>query len=675
MLRRTAACGLAAAAALALPAAAQDAYVIGLTGAHDRARRQLPRAGGRGAAPLCRAASTRPAASTARRSSLICRTTRPSRQGGRQRQEAAHPGQRHPADQRQPVVDLRADDGGGQARQACRCCLRRGLPQGRATAGRMRCSSARRLRARATTAAPSLAFVKETAKEPVQDRLRRDGDPDLARRDRLCRGATPRRIGMTPVDKEIIPPPTPDYTPFATKLKEAGANWVFSWAPWVTRCAPSRRCAGSAGRATTSPWAHLEAEGELPRVKDAEVLRHRRQRAVPGRPADPPEIAEAAKAANAQVSGQPDDRRLDRRHGGRGRARRRGWPADAGQDGRPRWPTSRSTPRACAAVRSSGPRTTTSAPSSTIASIAGTRQGDRPGQGLDRLRREVISQSRRERTSAPMERGEARGRACAYARPGPGIPLRAIRDAGCSHRNVQLVVNIVVLAAIYALIACGYVLIYRVSRVLNLAHGELMMLGAYLLLDHGVAVRGHPVDGDRGGARAQPRGRRAGLSVPDAQDDRRDGAGRGAHHGRARHPAARRHGADLVGAAAVSGAGARLANPSIALPGGARISLCAALLVVRRRSSSTRRCSRSCASARWGVRMRAAGQNPLLAAQRGINLHAVYALAWGLSTLTGALAGMLIALDSGLDQHHGDDRPQGVSGRAGRRARQPRSAR
>ena len=47
---------------------------------------------------------------------------------------------------------------------------------------------------------------------------------------------------------------------------------------------------------------------------------------------------------------------------------------------------------------------------------------------------------------------------------------------------MQLAVNIVVLAAIYALIACGYVLIYRVSRVLNLAHGELMMLGAYLLL-------------------------------------------------------------------------------------------------------------------------------------------------------------------------------------------------
>ena len=53
---------------------------------------------------------------------------------------------------------------------------------------------------------------------------------------------------------------------------------------------------------------------------------------------------------------------------------------------------------------------------------------------------------------------------------------------------------------------------------------------------------------------------------------------------------------------------------------------------------------------RWGIRMRAAGQNPLLAAQRGIRLHGIYALAWGLATFTGGLAGMLIACDSALDQ-------------------------
>src|SRR5690606_23027157 len=68
--------------------------------------------------------------------------------------------------------------------------------------------------------------------------------------------------------------------------------------------------------------------------------------------------------------------------------------------------------------------------------------------------------------------------------PAPGRErfqsVQSVRDGKGEH--LQLVVNIAVLASIYALIACGYVLIYRTSRVLNLAHGELMMLAAYLLM-------------------------------------------------------------------------------------------------------------------------------------------------------------------------------------------------
>jgi branched-chain amino acid transport system permease protein len=90
-----------------------------------------------------------------------------------------------------------------------------------------------------------------------------------------------------------------------------------------------------------------------------------------------------------------------------------------------------------------------------------------------------------------------------------------------------------------------------------------------------------------------------------------------------------------------------VSNPSFALPGGAYISLWSLVLV------GTNVVIYAALFAflrfgRWGVRMRAAGQNPLLAAQRGINLHGIYALAWSLSTLTGALAGILLALDSGL---------------------------
>ena len=36
--------------------------------------------------------------------------------------------------------------------------------------------------------------------------------------------------------------------------------------------------------------------------------------------------------------------------------------------------------------------------------------------------------------------------------------------------------------ALYALLAAGYVIVYRASRILNFAHGELMMLGAYFAL-------------------------------------------------------------------------------------------------------------------------------------------------------------------------------------------------
>src|SRR5690606_24512270 len=58
---------------------------------------------------------------------------------------------------------------------------------------------------------------------------------------------------------------------------------------------------------------------------------------------------------------------------------------------------------------------------------------------------------------------------------------------------MQLVANIVVLTAIYGLICCGYVLAYRVSRVLNLAHGEIMMVGGYLLLTLALLLGGDPI--------------------------------------------------------------------------------------------------------------------------------------------------------------------------------------
>ena len=45
--------------------------------------------------------------------------------------------------------------------------------------------------------------------------------------------------------------------------------------------------------------------------------------------------------------------------------------------------------------------------------------------------------------------------------------------------NLQLVVGGLALGAVYALVALGFVLVFKATDVLNLAHGEFLMLGGY----------------------------------------------------------------------------------------------------------------------------------------------------------------------------------------------------
>ena len=214
---------------------------------------------------------------------------------------------------------------------------------------------------------------------------------------------------------------------------------------------------------------------------------------------------------------------------------------------------------------------------------------------------------------------------------------------------MQLIVNITVLAAIYALLACGYVLIYRVSRVMNMAHGELAMLGAYLLYTTASLFVGHPATAI---VAAVVLSLTVGVLVYLLLMRKMTG-----EMVLAAILTTIAIGILLRGLIVLIWSAAqqhplqalKFSNPSIELVGGARISTCAALMV-----AATILVYGGLFAflrfGRWGVRLRAGGQNPVLAAQRGINLNAIYALAWGLSTLTGSIAGMLIALDSGLDQ-------------------------
>ena len=214
---------------------------------------------------------------------------------------------------------------------------------------------------------------------------------------------------------------------------------------------------------------------------------------------------------------------------------------------------------------------------------------------------------------------------------------------------MQLAVNIVVLASIYALISCGYVLIYRVSRVLSLAHGEMMMLGAYGLFATASLFSAQPY-----------------LALPIA-------ALLGATVGGLVYVLRMRR---MTGEAVLAAVLATIAlgiflrgmmllvwgaqeqhplpllgftNASVAITANARVSVVSLTLVCITAAVYLGLFAFLRYSA-WGIRMRAAGQNPLLAAQRGIGLHSIYALAWWLATFTAGLAGMLIACDSALDQ-------------------------
>lgn len=212
---------------------------------------------------------------------------------------------------------------------------------------------------------------------------------------------------------------------------------------------------------------------------------------------------------------------------------------------------------------------------------------------------------------------------------------------------MQLIANIIVLTSIYALISCGYVLIYRVSRVLNLAHGELMMVGAYLLLTTASLIPNPVVAIPVAAILSLTMGalvylllmrRMTGESVLAAI------------------LTTIALGILLRGLIVIFFSAAHqypavplgIHSSSVEVLPGARISSLSLILVI-----VTAVVYGSLFAflklSRWGLRMQAAGQNPLLAAQRGINLHLIYALVWGIAVFTGSVAGMLISLDAGLD--------------------------
>jgi branched-chain amino acid transport system permease protein len=214
---------------------------------------------------------------------------------------------------------------------------------------------------------------------------------------------------------------------------------------------------------------------------------------------------------------------------------------------------------------------------------------------------------------------------------------------------MQLIVNLFVLSALYCLICCGYVLIYRTSRVLNLAHGEFMALGGYFLFTVSSGLFSRPIPSFL---------LTCVLSIA---------FGFFVYFFLMRFMT----GESIFAAVLVTIALGILLRGLISLIWTSQLWYPLQYLqmqnashqIIRGAVISTFGIMKVLSAVglylglffclkftKWGLRMRAVGEKPLLASQRGIGLHRYYALSWGIGAFSGGLAGMTQACDSGLDQ-------------------------
>jgi len=213
---------------------------------------------------------------------------------------------------------------------------------------------------------------------------------------------------------------------------------------------------------------------------------------------------------------------------------------------------------------------------------------------------------------------------------------------------MQLAVNVLVLTALYAMLAEGFVLIYRASRVFNLAHGDVMMLGGYVLFTCLVATEGNlwaavPLALAAGfitGVAVYLAGIRPLAGYPVASIVLVTVAigilirslATLVWSGQVRYPGNLLPFKDtphpIWGNAVVSTLD--LASIGVALV------FFIVLVVLLQRTA-------------LGVRMRAAAENPRLAAASGINIHRVIALSWGLACFGATLGALFYTTRVNLD--------------------------
>ncbi len=208
---------------------------------------------------------------------------------------------------------------------------------------------------------------------------------------------------------------------------------------------------------------------------------------------------------------------------------------------------------------------------------------------------------------------------------------------------MSLLVLILIQASFYALLGMGYVLIYRATRVLNLAHGDLMVFGAFLFYQALVTSNGSlaiAIVAAFVGAMLLGAIVYAGIMRPLAGYPVAVGVLATIAlgillrtivtliwSGQTRYPAEYLgqlgRPIQLFGGVAISGIDAAIVVVAV-------VTLLGIPILLQR--------------AAVGVEMRGVAENALLAAQRGINIHTINTLSWAAATVMAAIAGVFFSL-------------------------------
>lgn len=208
---------------------------------------------------------------------------------------------------------------------------------------------------------------------------------------------------------------------------------------------------------------------------------------------------------------------------------------------------------------------------------------------------------------------------------------------------MNLLIVILIQAGFYCLLGMGYVLIYRATRILNLAHGDLMVFGAFLFYQALASSGGSlPIAIAAGLLGAALLGALVYLGVMRPLASYPIAVGVLATialgivlraivtviwSGQTRYPV------QLIG---------ELGRPIALLPGvsisGIDVLILVAALVAMFGFPILLKLSSI------GIEMRGVAENTVLAAQRGINIHRINALSWAAASIMAAIAGIFFAL-------------------------------